>query len=101
MHESAPPEVLDIAFELDAERPVVPGICQSAVDIRARENEPPALAERGDLVHGDDAGLLGGAHHFALSGSRSGAAPLSSYHERGEPAGGRCQGVAKLSSATP
>ena len=64
VHESAPPEILDIAFELDAERPVVPGICQTAIDIRAREDESAALAERGDLVHGDDARLLGGAHRF-------------------------------------
>ena len=66
VHESTPPEILDIAFELHAERPVVPGICQTAIDIRAWKNEPPALAERGDLVHGDDARLLGGAHRLTL-----------------------------------
>ena len=64
-----PPEVLDVVLELDAERPVVPGICQTAIDIRAGEDESAALAERGDLVHGDDARLLDGAHRFALSDS--------------------------------
>src|SRR5215212_7404723 len=67
MHEPAPPQVLDIAFELDSERSIVPGICQTAINVRAGEDESAALAERGNFVHGDDARLLGGAHRFSFS----------------------------------
>jgi hypothetical protein len=96
VHESAPPQVLDIAFELDAERPVIPGIRQTAINIRAWEDEPPALTERGDLIHGDDARLLDGAHLFAFSGSGSRTAPgdmLSSRSETAMPGERRPQGV--------
>jgi hypothetical protein len=96
VHKSAPPQVLDIAFELDAERPVIPGIRQTAVNIRPWKDEPPALAERGDFIHGDDARLLDGAHLFAFSGSGSRAAPGDMFSSRSEtamPSERRSQGV--------
>ena len=43
MHEPAPPQVLDIAFELDSERPVVPGICQTAINVRTGKTNPRRL----------------------------------------------------------
>ena len=47
----APPGVLDVPLQLDAERAVVPEAVEAAVDLARREDEPPALAERDQLVH--------------------------------------------------
>ena len=47
----APPGVLDVPLQLDAERAVVPEAVDAAVDLARREDEPPALAERDQLVH--------------------------------------------------
>ena len=52
LDEGPPPELLDVVLELDAERAVVPGVGQSAVDIRAGKDESAPLAERDDLFHG-------------------------------------------------
>src|SRR3712207_1373650 len=94
--EFAPPQVFHVAFELNSERSVVPGIRQTAIDIRAWEDEPAALAEGGNLVHGDDAGHLNGAHRFALSrpGCRTASGVmLNAHHVAFRPAGGTCRGV--------
>ena len=48
----APPLALDVLLELDAERAVVPGGPGAAVDLAAREDEAPALAEADDGVDG-------------------------------------------------
>ncbi len=48
-----PPRLLDVALELDAERPVVPAAVEAAVDLARREDESAPLAERHELVHGN------------------------------------------------
>src|SRR5215213_1321650 len=82
--ESAPPQLFDIAFELNSKRPVVPGVCQTTINVRARENEPAALAERGNLIHGDDARLLDGTHRFALSRHGSHEEPGNTFISQDE-----------------
>ena len=47
----APPGVLDVPLQLDAQRAVVPEAVDPAVDLARGEDEPPALAERDQLVH--------------------------------------------------
>src|SRR5262249_1629069 len=51
----APPEVPDVALELDAERAIVPGGAEAAVDLARLEDEAPALAEADEGVHVDHA----------------------------------------------
>ncbi len=46
-----PPRLLEVALELDAERAVIPGTVQAAVDFTRREDESPSLAERHYLFH--------------------------------------------------
>ena len=46
-----PPRLLQVALELDAERAVVPGAVQAAVDLARREDEAPSLAERHYFFH--------------------------------------------------
>ena len=45
----APPGALDVVLQLDAQRAVVPGAAEAAVDGRRREDEPAALGEADDL----------------------------------------------------
>ena len=52
LHKLLPPRALDVVLQLHAERAVVPGVCKAAVDLGARVNKAPALAQRYDLVHG-------------------------------------------------
>jgi hypothetical protein len=52
LHEVAPPHPLDVALELDAERPVVPARPDPAVDLARLEDEAAALGERDERVHG-------------------------------------------------
>mgnify|MGYP000868243819 CR=1 FL=1 len=47
----SPPELLDVVFQLDAERSVVPGVGEAAVDVGAGEHESPAFGQRDDLLH--------------------------------------------------
>src|SRR5262245_6728636 len=47
----APPDLLDIALQLDAERAVVPEPVQPTVDLASLEEKPAPLAQRDDLVH--------------------------------------------------
>ena len=47
----APPALLDVLLELDAERAVVPHRAQAAVDLGGLEDEASALAEGDQLVH--------------------------------------------------
>src|SRR5687768_2725798 len=51
LRHSAPPGLLEVAFEFDAERAVIPKTIDAAVDFRGLENEPASLAERDDLFH--------------------------------------------------
>ena len=56
-HHEAPPLTLDVLLQLHAERAVVPGALGAAVDLTARVDEPPALAEGDDVVEGAGGGL--------------------------------------------
>src|SRR5207245_4950140 len=47
-----PPGLLHVALELDAERSVVEARAEAAVDLGARVDEPPPLAEVPHLLHG-------------------------------------------------
>src|SRR5262249_3162152 len=51
VHHRAPPRVLDVALELDAERTVVPRRADAAVDLARREDEAAPLAQRDELRH--------------------------------------------------
>ena len=51
LNEFLPPCTLYIVLELHAQRAVIPGICQSAVDLGARVYKSPAFAEGNDLIH--------------------------------------------------
>src|SRR3954452_21459999 len=51
-----PPLVLDVVLEQDAVVPVVVGVADAAVDLGGGEDEPAALAQRHDLVHGHHVG---------------------------------------------
>jgi hypothetical protein len=55
-----PPGVDHVALEQDAVVPVVVRVGDSAVDLRGGEDQPAALAQRDDLVHGHDVGHGGG-----------------------------------------
>ena len=52
LHELLPPGLLDVVLELNAQRTVVPGVGQAAVDLGACEDEAAALAQGDQLVHG-------------------------------------------------
>ena len=51
LHHRTPPRVLDVALQLDPERPVVPRRAQASVDLGRREDDAAAFRERGDLFH--------------------------------------------------
>src|SRR5205085_10915384 len=50
-HHNAPPIILHVPLQLDAERPVIPAAVKSAVDFARLENESPPLAQANDLLH--------------------------------------------------
>ena len=52
LHELLPPGALDVVLQLDAERAVVPGVGEAAVDLGAGEDEASVLAQSHDPVHG-------------------------------------------------
>src|SRR5205823_5910276 len=47
----APPALLDVFLQLDAQRPVVPHRAEAAVDLRGLEHEAASLGQRHQLVH--------------------------------------------------
>ena len=51
LHELLPPCALDVVFQLHAERAVVPGVGEAAVDLRAGVHKAAVLAQGDDLVH--------------------------------------------------
>ena len=51
LNEFLPPGILYIIFQLNAEGTVIPGICQTAVDLTAGVNKASALTESDDLFH--------------------------------------------------
>ena len=52
LHELLPPCALDVVFQLHAERAVVPGVGEAAVDLGAGVHKAAVLAQGDDLVHG-------------------------------------------------
>ena len=54
----APPGLLDVVLELHAEGPVVPETTDATVYLAALKNEPPALAQGDENVHGWRVGHL-------------------------------------------
>ena len=51
LNELFPPSLFYIVFEFDAERTVVPGVCESAVNFASGEDETSVLAQRDEFVH--------------------------------------------------
>src|SRR4029079_2219582 len=49
------PKLFDVVLQLDSEWAVIPCVGETTVDFGTWKDEPPALAERGDLVHGGSA----------------------------------------------
>jgi hypothetical protein len=47
-----PPQVLDIALELDANGTVIEKASVAIVNFTARKNESPSFAQSHDIVHG-------------------------------------------------
>ena len=45
------PCLLDIVFQLHAERTVIPCVCKAAVDLGACVHKAAALTERDELIH--------------------------------------------------
>ena len=60
LHHRAPPGVLHVALEQHAERPVVPGRAEAAVDLARGEHEAASLGEVDDAVHQVVLGHTGG-----------------------------------------
>ena len=52
LDEFLPPGLLNVVFQLHAQRTVVPGVGQSAVDLAAGEDETPTLAQGHNFFHG-------------------------------------------------
>ena len=52
LDELLPPGPLDVVLQLHAERTVVPGVGEAAVDLAAGKDETAVFAEGNDLVHG-------------------------------------------------
>src|SRR5687768_18167685 len=50
-HHDAPPVILHVPLQLDAERAVIPAAVESAVNFARLENEPAPLAQADDLFH--------------------------------------------------
>ncbi|MPM19201.1 hypothetical protein SDC9_65619 [bioreactor metagenome] len=51
LHELAPPCALDVVFEFHAQRAVIPGVRETAVDLAAGVNKTAPLAQGDDLIH--------------------------------------------------
>src|SRR5690606_26825149 len=73
----APPLVHQVALELDAHRAVVVRAAQTPIDLRALENEAPALAQGHDLLH------QLGFFAFGLAHRRPLVAQLGTLNSRG------------------
>ena len=52
LNELLPPGLLHVVLQLHAQRTVVPGVGEAAVDLAAGEDEATALAQGHDLLHG-------------------------------------------------
>ena len=47
-----PPGLFHVIFKLHAQRAVIPGVGQAAVDLAAGEDKPPGFAQADDGIHG-------------------------------------------------
>ena len=63
LYKLLPPCTLDVVFQFHTQRAVVPGVCQTAVDLRARVYKAAGLAEVYDFIH---AFLIVGQHFRIL-----------------------------------
>ena len=57
LHGFAPPEILEVAFQLSSQRAVIPATIEAAVEFASLEDEAAAFAQRYDFLH---AGGIGG-----------------------------------------
>ena len=64
----APPGVLHVAQHVDAERPVVVGGAEAAVDLGRREDEAPVAAQAHHLLH-QVVGVVAGAASVSVIGA--------------------------------
>ena len=51
LHKALPPRALDVVFELNAERAVIPRVCKTAIDLGTGVYKAAVFAECNDLVH--------------------------------------------------
>ena len=51
LHKFLPPHALDIVFQLNTERTVIPCVCKAAVNLGAAVYKASALAKRNELLH--------------------------------------------------
>src|SRR5262249_2069940 len=66
LHHGLPPVALDVVLDLHAERAVVPGSAQAAVDLAGREDDPPPLGQADQRLHA----VVTARHHISPSGWR-------------------------------
>ena len=79
-HHRLPPLSLDVLFQLDAERAVVPRRTLAAVDLRTRKDKSPALTQgndRIDQIGGHPARLSGAIDGSGIGGKVSGRRTLT------------------------
>ena len=57
-----PPGLFHVVLQLNAQRTVIPGVGKTAINLAARENKAPALAQGHKFLHG----FLGVLHVFLL-----------------------------------
>lgn len=77
-----PPEFLEVAFHLGAERAVVPAAIESAVEFCGLENEAFAFAEGNDFFHAGGVGLIFVGHDFSEAGIAGGGNAMKARGER-------------------
>src|SRR6266851_5271481 len=76
LHHVAPPRLLDVALEFDAERTVVEGRTEAAVNVAGRKHQAAPLAQVDQLLHRDRVRALGHGLCSIFSGQ---AAPSRSF----------------------
>src|SRR5260370_10427553 len=84
----APPRLLDVALELDAERAVIESRAEAAIDIAGRKNEAAPFAQVDQLFHRDGAFDCGGCGGSIFSGQKE-IPPLKSPISRSSEKGRR------------
>ena len=77
-----PPRLPDVAFQLDAQRAVIPEAVQTAVDLAGLKDESAPFAERNDLIH-----RLGHGSPQDRVGRASRDPPVKQFQKGGSPDG--------------